>query len=178
MKKRGPWKVTGTKTVYKNPWMKIKEDKVIRPDGKSGVYGVVYLDPGVSVLAKEGNRVYLTKEYHYAIESTTIEAVSGAIDKNESRIQAAKRELKEEAGFLAKKWTYLGVVDPLTSIVFSPNHMYLAQGLTKVENKREGTETMEIIKIPFSKAVKWAMEDKITHAASVVLILKASNYLK
>ena len=175
-KKKGPWLVAGTKVVYQNPWIKVREDKVIRPDGKKGIFGVVSMIPGVSVLPMDdkGN-VYLTKEYHYGVERVTIEAISGGIDKGETKLQAAKRELKEEAGLVAKKWTCLGVVDPFTTAVVSPNHIYLAQKLTQSKDEQEGTETIKVIKVPFERAVDWVMTSKVTHSATATLILKAKN---
>ena len=178
-KKKGQWEVTGTKLVYKNPWIKVREDKVIRPDGKPGIFGVVSMVPGVSVLPMDSKgNVYLTKEYHYGVGRVTIEAISGGIDKNETKHQAAKRELKEETGLVAKKWTYLGVVDPFTTVVVSPNHMYLAQNLTQLKDNPEGTEKITVIKAPLTKAVDWVMKSKITHSATATLILKTKNNLK
>src|SRR3990172_141612 len=111
--KKGPWEVTGTKTVYQNPWLRVKEDKVIRPDGKEGIFGVVEMKPGVSVLPIDDNgNVYLTNEYHYAVERETIEAISGGIDEEENKVDAAKRELKEETGITASEWIDLGVINP------------------------------------------------------------------
>ncbi len=178
-RRKGPWIVTGTKVIYQNPWLKVREDKVIRPDGKGGVFGVVSIMPGVSVLPldNEGN-VYLTKEYHYAVAKITIEAISGGINKGETRIQAAKRELKEESGLIAKKWIYFGIVDPFTNVLFAHNYLYLAQELTQSQAKPEDTEIIEIIKVPLKKAVKWVMESKITHSATAVLILKVRDYFK
>ncbi|MFC1625620.1 NUDIX hydrolase [Patescibacteria group bacterium] len=177
-KKRGPWVVVGTKTIYQNPWIKVREDKIIRPDGKKGIFGVVSMVPGVSVLPMDDKGdVYLTKEYHYGVERITIEAVSGGIGNKETKIQAAKRELKEETGLTAKKWTDLGVVDPFTTVVVSPNYMYLAQDLTHLKRNPEGTEKITVFKIPFKKAVEWVMENRITHSATTTLILKVNNYL-
>ena len=174
--KKGPWTVIGTKIVYQNPWIKVREDKVIRPDGKKGIFSVVSIISGVSVLPMDDkNNVYLTKEYHYGVERITIEAISGGIDKNETKLQAAKRELKEETGLIAKKWTYLGAVDPFTSTVVSPNHMYLVQGLTQSKDKQEGTETIIVVKVPLKQAIDWVMKGKITHSATATLILKVKN---
>lgn len=131
-KQKGPWQVKSTKTIYKNPWMKITEDKVLRPDGKDGIFGVVQMKPGVTILAIDSkNNVYLTEGYHYAVGRISLEAISGGIDKDETKLDAAKRELKEESGLVAGKWTYLGVIDPFTTVVTSPNHLYLAQDLGK-----------------------------------------------
>jgi len=178
-KRKGPWIVTGTKVIYHNPWLKLREDKVIRPDGKRGIFGVVSILPGVSVLPMDNKgNVYLTKEYHYGVARVTIEAVSGGINGRESKIEVAKRELKEESGLVAKKWIYFGVVDPFTTVLFAPNYLYLAQGLTQFKAEPEDTERIKIIKVPLKKAVKWVMENKITHSATAVLILKVKNYVK
>jgi ADP-ribose pyrophosphatase len=176
--KKGPWTVTNSKTVYKNPWINVREDKVIRPDGKDGIFGVVTMKPGVSVLPldDEGN-VYLTKEYHYAVESDALEVVSGGIDEGESKENAAKRELKEETGIVANEWIDLGVIDPFTTSIVSPNYLYLARGLEFSGTSPEGTEKIETIKVSFKEAIQLVMESKITHGGTVALILKTKNYL-
>lgn len=176
--KKGPWTVTDSKTVYKNPWINVKEDKVIRPDGKEGIFGVVEMKPGITILPidDEGN-VYLTKEYHYAVERETIEAISGGIEKGENKESAAKRELKEETGITANEWIDLGVVDPFTNVVVSPNHLYLAKGLEFSKANPEGTEDIKVIKTSIKEAIQWVMESKITHGATTTLILKAKEYL-
>jgi ADP-ribose pyrophosphatase len=177
-KKRGPWTTLSSKKVYQNPWMTVKEDKVTRPDGKEGIYGTIEIKPGVSIIALDDREnVYLTKEYHYALEKDTLETVSGGIDDNETPLLAAKRELKEEAGIVAKKWTYLGYTQPLTSYINTFNHLFLARKLSFSGNNLEGTEKIEIVKMPFKKAIRAIMGNKITHAGSVAAIFKAKEYL-
>lgn len=179
MKTNGPWKIKGSQVKYKNPWISVREDQVIRPDGKDGIFGVVEIVAGVSVLPLDDNGfVYLTKEFHYAIEQDSIEVVSGAIDKGETALEAAKRELKEELGAEAKEWIDLGMLNPFTTVVKSPATMYLAKGIVFSEAKPEGTEKIDMLKVKFDDAVKMVMESEITHGQSCVLILKASEYLR
>jgi ADP-ribose pyrophosphatase len=176
--KKGPWIVTGTKIVYKNPWISVREDSVIRPDKKPGIFGVVDMIPGVTILPiDEKGNVYLTKEYHYGVGRITIEAISGGIKKQETRLNAAKRELEEETGLKAKKWTYLGIIDPFTTAVVCPNYIYLAQDLFQQKARPDGTEKIEIIKVPLEKTVRWLLEGKITHAGSVISILRAEKLI-
>ena len=178
-KKKGPWVVVDSKIVYQNPWIKVYEDKVIRPDKKSGIFGVVEQKKGVSVIpVDEKGNVYLTKEYKYAIEQISIEAISGGIDENESKLQAAKRELREETGLIAKKWKYLGILNPFTSVINSSNYIYLAQNLTQLKSEQEGTETIEIVKLPLKKAINLVMKSKITHGATSVALLKIKDIIK
>lgn len=122
--------------------------------------------------------VYLTKEFHYAIAQDSVEVVSGAIDKDESNLEAAKRELKEELGVTANEWIDLGMVNPFTTVVKSPATMYLAKDIHFTEATPEGTERIEIIKVRFDDAVKMVMDSEITHGPSCVLILKAAEYLR
>lgn len=175
--KKGPWTITDSKTIYKNSWLSLREDNVIRPDGNNGIFGVVEMKHGVSVLPIDNDKnIYLTKEYHYAIEKVTIEAVSGGIDKGEKKEVAARRELQEELGITARKLIYLGKVLPLTSLVKITNYLFLAEGLKFSNARPEGTEVIEIVKISMEKAIKWVFDGTICDGTTVALILKAREY--
>lgn len=179
MQVNGPWKIKETQEKYKNPWISVREDKVIRPDGKDGIFGIVEMVAGVSVLPLDNEGyVYLTQEFRYAIKKDSIEVISGGIDKNEKAFDAAKRELKEETGIIADEWIDLGAVNPFTSVVKSPAEIYLARQLHFVKADPEATEKIKILKIKFEDAVDMVMESEITHGASCVLILKTARYLK
>ena len=179
MKTNGPWKIKDSQLKYKNPWISVREDQVIRPDGKDGILGVVEMVAGVSVLPIDDKGfVYLTKEFHYAIEEDSIEVVSGAIDKDETSVEAAKRELKEELGLEADEWISLGKINPFTTVVKSPAVMYLARGIKFFEASPEGTEKIDLVKIKFDDALKMVMNSEITHGPSCVLVLKAFEYLR
>ena len=108
--KRGPFKIIASREVYKNPWIRVREDKVVRPGGTRGIFGVVEMKAGSSVLAlTDDNQVYLVKEYKYGIERYSVELASGALEDRESPRAAAKRELEEELGLKADTWINLGV---------------------------------------------------------------------
>ena len=179
MKQKGPWEIQSSVKKYENPWMSVTEDKVIRPDGEYGIFGVVTILSGVSVLAMDDEGyVYLTKEYHYGIERVGIETVSGGKNSGEAFLDTAKRELKEELGIEATKWVDLGRVDPLTTNLMAPVEIYLAQDLIFKEPNQEGTEVITMKKVKFEKAVEMVMSSEITHGPSCILILKAKEYLK
>ena len=145
MNMNGPRKIKESQEKYKDPWINVREDKVIRPDGKDGIFSVVEMVEGVSVLPLDDDGcVYLTEEFHYAIEKDSIEVVSGGIDRSEKPIEAAKRELKEETGILADKWIDLGTVNPFTTVIKSPSIIYLARDLHFSRSNPEGTELINI----------------------------------
>ena len=156
----------------------MRRDEVIRPDGKLGSHCLVTVKSGVSVLAVDDvQNVFLAEEFHYAIGRTNIEVVSGGRDGDEEPLVAAKRELEEELGITAERWTDLGTVDPFTSLVVSPTQIFLAQGLTHGETSREGTESIRTTRRTLAEAVQMVMNSEITHGPSCVLILKAASTL-
>ncbi len=179
MKKRGPWKIKKSKIFYKNPWVTLREDKVMNSKGKIGFFGVTIINPGVTIVPvdKQGN-VYLTREFHYALGKTGIEAASGAIEKKESKLSAAKRELREETGVTAKKWTFLGRVDPFTNLVYCPAYLYLARDIKQGTQKQDELEKIKVVKIPFRKAVRLVEQGKIVHTPTCLAILKAQKYIR
>jgi len=179
MYKKGAWTIKESKTVYENPWMKVVEDSVIRPDGKDGIHATVDIAPGVSILPiTENNEVILLKNFQYALGKQSITSAGGSMEKSETPDIAAVRELKEETGLSASKWTPIGMVDALTSgIIASPNYLFFAQNLTESEMRLDGTENIELFKIPLQEAVKKVMDGEITHPATALLILKADFVL-
>ena len=175
---KGPWLVEETVQKYKNAWLELSEDKVVRPDGKAGTFATVRMKPGVSVLAMDDlAQVYLTSEYRYAVERESIEVVSGGIDEDELPFVAAARELREELGIEAAQWTNLGQVDPFTSAILSPATLFLATKLSFFNAEPEGTELIKVLKLDLSEAVRMVMESEITHGPSCVLILKTYYFL-
>ena len=175
-RQHGPWQIVESREVYRDPWIRLRRDEVIRPDGQPGSYCVVDLKPGVSVLAIDADdNAYLTEEFHYGVGRVTIETVSGGIESGGDALATAKRELKEELGIDATQWSDLGSVDPFTANVVSPTKLYLARGLAMGEQQLEGTEQIRRVKMPFQQVVRMVMDGEITHAPSCVLILKVAS---
>ena len=175
MKSHGPWKIRDTNNVYVDPFVEVRLDQVIRPDGLAGQHVVVFMKPGVCVLAMdEHNRVHLTSEFHYGVGRVSLEAVSGGIEENEDPLETAQRELQEELGLVAAKWQYLNTVDPFTTIMVSPTRLYLARDLNPVESNMEGTEQIEKVVMPLKTAVEKVTSGEISHAPTCILLLRAN----
>jgi 8-oxo-dGDP phosphatase len=178
-KKNGPWLTLSTELKYENPWLSVREDAVIHPNGKPGIFGIVTMPSGVSVLPidNQGN-VYLVSEYKYAVKGECIGTISGGCDGGEDLASAVKRELKEEAGITAGTLISLGYIDPFTTVVNSRNYLFLALDLQIGEAEPEGTESIQVLKVPFEQAVAWVMDSTISHGGSATCILKAQEYFK
>jgi ADP-ribose pyrophosphatase len=165
--------VLHTREVYRDRWIDVQVDDVIRPDGQAGIHSVIRIKSGATVIAlDEEQSVYLTEEFHYAVGRVTIEAVSGGNDPPEDHLATAQRELREELGIVAGRWTPLGMVDPFTSNVVSPTWLYLAEDLQFVDAAQEGTETVRRVKLPLAEAIAMVWDGRITHAPTCVALLK------
>ena len=176
--RRGPWRVTSSREVYRNPWLAVREDAVVQPDGDDGIFGVVELKSGVSVVpVDDDGNVYLVRIDRYAIGRPSVEVISGGIDGDQPPREAAARELREEAGIVARDWVDLGVIDQLTEVVVAPNHLFLATGLEFAPADPEGSESLRPFKVPLGEAVRRVLDGEITHAVSAVLLFKASHHL-
>ncbi len=173
MREHGPWKILKSEQMYSDPWIQLFRDQVQRPDGKPGTYATVHLKAGVCVIAMDdiGN-LHLTKEFHYAVGRVTIEGVSGGIENDELPAVAATRELAEELGITAGRWTRMGTVDPFTAAVLSPVEVYLAEDLSFNETNPEGTELIEHVIMPIEEGIQAVLEGVITHAPTCVGILR------
>jgi ADP-ribose pyrophosphatase len=175
MREHGPWKVRSTRDIYRDAWVSLKVDNVIRPDGKPGTYAVIALPPGTCVIAIDDHGiVHLTEEFRYAIGRPSIEGAGGGMDEGEDPLAAARRELREELGIEAAAWTPLGLLDTDTSIVRGPVHLFLAEGLTFGTSRHEGTEVIHPVRMPLAEAVRAVGEGRIRHAPTCVALLQAA----
>jgi len=106
---KNPWTTLATRVVYTNPWITVREDKVLRPNGSPGIYGVVEtrLATGVLALTPEED-CYLVGQYRYTMHEYSWELIEGGSDPGEDALAAAQRELREEAGLTARDWQPLG----------------------------------------------------------------------
>lgn len=170
-RQHGPWTINTSTPVYQDPWLSVRKDDVTRPDGLPGTYSVVEIKQGVCVIAWQGDQVYLTSEFHYAVGRTTLEAVSGGRDEGESCLEAAKRELKEELGITANVWKPLMTVDPFTASVVSPTALFLATDLEFGERQLEGTERIQMVQRSISNAYADVCKGTISHAPSCLALM-------
>lgn len=174
-KKNGNWTIKKTEQVFANDFFKVFDDSVVQPDGKDGKYATIEFISGVSVLAiDDEDYVYLTKQFRYAAGEETLKVVAGGVE-NESAVDAAQREIKEELGITAEEFTELGTIQLDHSIIKAASTLFIARKLTFGETDRDAAEEMKMVKIKFSEAVEKVLNGEITHAPSCIIILKAER---
>ena len=179
MSSENPWKTLSTKHVYSNPWMSVREDQVIRPDGQHGIYGVVDTRTATGVVALTPEHdVYLVGQYRYPTDVYSWEIVQGGADADEDPLTACKRELQEEAGLIAGTWTPIGGEIHLSNCISSEKaYIFVAEGLSETEASPEGTEVLQLKKVPLREAVRMAVSGEIVDAVSIIGILLTEKWL-
>ena len=177
MKRDNPWQTLGSRIVYQNPWLRLREDQVIRPDGKKGIYGVVEMRPSVGIVAlNAADEVALVGQWRYAHHKFSWEIPTGGSSGEDAAIiEAAKRELEEETGLQAARWTSLGRIDNSNGVTTDVAHLYLARGLTPGPPKQDPQERIVTRWLAFPHAVQMVMDGGITESCSVAAILKVAH---
>lgn len=168
-----PWRTTSSREVYENPWIRVREDEVIRPDGEPGIYGVVHFrNVAVGVLAVEGDELYLVGQYRYTLERYSWEIPEGGCPEGEDPLEAARRELEEETGLRARQWERMGEAHLSNSATDEYAVWYLATGLTRGERRPEGTERIEVRRVKLREALRMALAGEITDALSLLAVMQ------
>jgi 8-oxo-dGTP pyrophosphatase MutT (NUDIX family) len=175
-----PWRKTGSRLVYENPWIRVIEDQVIGPDDKPSVYGIVecHLAAGVVALTADGE-VVLVGQYRYPLRAYSWEIIEGATHEGEEPLDAAKRELAEEAGLVAGHW------EPLGNTIYVANahstegaKIWLATDLSPAADaKPDATEILTVARVPFATCVERVVSGDIDDAISIIGILRAQAVL-
>lgn len=180
-KRKNPWKKISRKTVYKNPWIEVFEDTVIRPDKKRGIYGVVKPTTCLTIVpVTKHQEIYLVGQWRYTVGKYSWEIPSGGMEPGEKNPRmAALRELKEETGLHAKKLTLLGHFYLANGIVNQNCIVYMATELTKATDiKKDPTEMLDLTKKSFSDIAALIKSNKITDDVTIAAYYKTILFLK
>jgi len=136
-----------SREIYRNHWMRLREDQILRSNGEKGIYGVVEKDDGAIILPIDGNRVWLVEQFRYTIQERALELPQGGwemeIDNPE---ELARGELKEEMGLEAAQMTYLGFLWIAYGFTRQKHHVFVATGLTPTDKDPDAEEHDLIIR--------------------------------
>jgi 8-oxo-dGTP pyrophosphatase MutT (NUDIX family) len=168
----GPWIRRSRRVAYENPWITVWHDEVTRPDGASGVYGVVHFK-GVAagILALDDrDRVLLVGQHRYALDAYSWEIPEGGVPGGESAIDGARRELREETGVEAADWRELARVHLSNSVADELAVLFVATDLTQGQADPDGTEELVLRWLPFDEVLAMTLDGRITDAMTVVAV--------
>ncbi len=170
-----PWQTLSSKVTYENNWIKVSHRDVINPSGNPGIYGVVEfknLAIGIVPIDEEGN-TWLVRQFRYTLDQYTWEIPEGGCPQDQTPLDAARRELQEETGIIAKKWTKIAELHTSNSVTDEYGEIFLAQDLTMGEQDLEDSEDVTVQKIPLQAAYQMVLDGEITDAVSMIGLMKA-----
>jgi len=172
-----------SREVYRNHWMRLREDEILRSNGKRGIYGVVDKDDAAIILPIDHGKVWLVEQFRYTIQERAIELPQGGWEMEvEHPEELARGELKEEMGLDAAQMTYLGTLWIAYGFTRQKQHVFLATGLTHIDKDPDPEEHDLVIRcIPveeFEQLMReGAVRDNCTLAAWGLYLLWKSDPL-
>lgn len=174
MTEKNPWTTLNSTEIYNNPWIKVTEHNVLNPKGGKGIYGVVHFKNyaiGIVALDEDMN-TYLVGQYRYPLERYSWEIPEGGGKLDGSPLESARRELLEETGLKAGKWSLIQEMDLSNSVSDEHAFIFLAGDLSQHEAQPEDTEELIVKKLPFEQAYRMVLNGEIFDSLTVAGILK------
>lgn len=173
-----PWRTTGVRAGYRNPWLRVTEYQVTRPDGTPGSYGVADLGTNVTTAALDDQgRVLLIRDFVYPLQAWCWSLPGGRAEPGEDVQAAAARELAEEGGVAADDWQLVGTFWLSPGITTEATYSFLARGVRAVPASPEPTETITTAWAPLAEAVARCFGGDIRDATAVLALLAARERL-
>ena len=160
-------------TIYEGKILHIYRDDVLLPNGRTSVREVADHPGGVAIVALDENDNVLTvKQYRYVFSRVLEEIPAGKLERGEDPREAAIRELKEETGAASAHMTDLGALLVSPGCYGEVLHLYLAEGLTFGAQHPDEDEFLDVVRMPFDRAVELCMTGELTDAKTVIALLK------
>ncbi len=172
-------KTLDTARVFEGKIINVRHDKVELINGNTSFREVVEHAGGVVILAvDEYNRAYMVRQFRYPIGRAMLEVPAGKLEKGESPLNGAIRELREETGLTADKIVYFGGTYPSPGFCDEQLHLYLALGLTQGEASPDEDEFLNVELVDLDKLVQMAVRGELQDGKSINAIFIAREYLR
>ncbi|HEY1767160.1 MAG TPA: NUDIX hydrolase [Terracidiphilus sp.] len=171
-----------TREIYRNRWMRLREDRILRSNGEQGIYGVVEKDDAAIILPLDHGRVWLVEQYRYTIEERALELPQGGWEMEiEFPEELARGELREEIGMDAAEMIHLGTMWIAYGFTRQKQHIFLATGLTPTQKDPDAEEHDLIVhSVPVEEFERMMLDGTIRDGCTIsawglYLMWKARN---
>jgi ADP-ribose pyrophosphatase len=166
-------RATASEVVYRNRWMTVREDAIVRADGSPGIYGVVQKPDFVVVAAVEDGEVWLVEQYRYPVGGRYWELPQGSHESSPpaceaERLALARDELREETGIVASEMLLAGSLFEAYGYATQTGHVFLATGLSRGECERDAEEADMVARsFPLAEVERMIADGTIVDAMTV-----------
>jgi 8-oxo-dGTP pyrophosphatase MutT (NUDIX family) len=171
-----------SREVYRNHWLRLREDEILRSNGKKGIYGVVEKHDAAIILPVAGGHIWLVEQFRYTIQERALELPQGSWERKiENPEELARGELKEELGLDAAEMTQLGTLWIAYGFTRQREHVFLATGLTPTRKEPDAEEhDLQVHSVPIPEFERMMLDgtirDECTLAAwGLYLLWKARH---
>jgi 8-oxo-dGTP pyrophosphatase MutT (NUDIX family) len=179
-KRPSPFITNASKVVWSCPWYRVRQDEIVTPDGKPGVYNVVEHPGAVWIIpVTSAGEVVLIYTYRYAVDDWCYELPAGGIKQGQSLEDAAKTELLEEIGGTAATLKHVAQFYTMNGIGDEEAHIFLATGVELGSPPdHEPTEVMDVQPMPITEVLRMAQANEISDAPSALALLLCAQKLR
>jgi len=163
--------------IYGGIFLNMKRDRVSLPDGQEAVREYLTHPGAVAILAiLDDGRILLERQYRYPIAKVCMEIPAGKLDPNEEPLVCAQRELEEETGYSASKWSYIRRIHPEISYSTEFIDIYLAEGLLPGKSRLDEEEFLDVFAAPLDEILAWVEQGVITDVKTTIAIYWLDRY--
>jgi ADP-ribose pyrophosphatase len=180
----GPADVLDSKVAYEGPLFRVLTDQIREPNGKLVRRDVIRHNGSVVILAIDKGRtrkdplVLIERQFRHAAQQYLYEVPAGKMEEGEDHLEAAKRELLEETGYQAKKWTRLVKYFASPGFLGEWMQVFLAEGLKPGEAHPEEDESFELQFVPVSELLRLIAADKIRDGKTLISVLYYAHFAR
>ena len=155
--------------IYGGIFLKMKRDKIALPNGEEAVREYLTHPGAVAIVAiLDDGRVLLERQYRYPIAKACIEIPAGKLEIGEDHLLCAKRELEEETGYTAKKWSYIRRIHPVISYSTELIDIYLAEDLVPGKSHLDDEEFLDVFAASLEQLIGWVEDGEITDVKTTI----------
>jgi len=175
----GGWRRLWARYLFESSWFRVRQDGVALPNGRQIVYTMIE-HPGFVVVVPlfDDGTVLLENLYRYTLQANSLECPAGGLEGEPPDV-AARRELREETGYVARTLTPLARFNASTGISDEVFHVFIATGLHLAgAPRREPTEQMDLVTMPLGDAVRLAESGEMRDSSSALAVLLAERHLR
>lgn len=166
-------KTISSKNVYSGKIFDITKDEIVLSDGLAREREIIHHPGGVVIVAQKEDKILMVKQYRYAVKSTQTELPAGRLEYGEDPLEAAKRELREETGYLAEKWTSLGYIFTTFGICDEKLYLFKAENLTFDKPDPDEGEILDYFETELNEVYNLIKNGTINDAKTICALMRA-----